>query len=46
MIKSLISFVLGNAAWDMIVVAYIIKKIVEILIGLSIILFIVAVIFG
>ena len=67
MIKSLITFVLGNAAWDMIVgyfgspeavigalfaavavalVAYIIKKIVEILIGLSIIFFILAVIFS
>ena len=67
MIKSLITFVLGNAAWDMIVgyfgspeavigalfvsvavafVAYIIKKIVEILIGLSIILFIVVAIFS
>ena len=67
MIKSLIMFVFGNAAWDMIVayfgspeavlgalfaavavafVAYIIKKLVEILVGLSIIIFILAAVFG
>ena len=67
MIKSLITFIFGNALWDMIVgyfgspeavieaalvlfgvilAAYIVKKIVEILIGLAIILFILAAIFS